>query len=82
MFKNIIFSIVCIIICMLFNLQHGISTHPDQGPVDVVFEVWHMPSIPYLDKNDTQLVPVIKKSEHLSCQHTRAGTPTPQHLQS
>jgi hypothetical protein len=82
MYKNILFSILCIIICVVFNLQHGISMLPDQGPVDEVFEVWHMPSIPYLDKNDTQLVPVIKKSEHLSCQHTRAGTPSLLHLQS
>lgn len=82
MYKNIIFSIICIIICMLFNLQHGISMLPKEGPVDVVFEVWHMPSIPYLDKYDTQQVPVIKKSEHLTCQQTRAGTPSLLHLQS
>ena len=77
MFKNIILSILCIIICMMSIFQHGISMLSEQGPVDEVFEVWRMPSIPYLDKHDTQQEPIIKKSEHLSCQNTRAGTPTP-----
>ena len=75
MYKTIIISIICIIICMMSIFQHSISMLSAQGPADEVFGVWRMPSIPYLDRLDTQQEPVIKKSEHLSCQHTRAGTP-------
>ena len=71
MYKTIIISIIC----MMSIFQHSISMLSAQGPAEEVFGVWRMPSIPYLDRLDTQQEPVIKKSEHLSCQHTRAGTP-------
>lgn len=82
MIRNIILTIYCIIFCMMLPILKHISILPISGSNDDMSSVhFTVPVIAYENRLPSTVYdkfPYIYKSQHFTCQNTRAGTSSSQ----
>ena len=72
MIRNIILTIYCIILSVMVLIWSNINPFPQEEIVDYRFDVcltWTNPQEVSAPSGTTHII----KSQHLTCQHTRAG---------
>ena len=78
--RIIIFTIYSIIICMMLLTKQDTSIFSNYSSTDVMFDMRPALLVMKTTKQGHESPTKVIKSQHLTCQITRAGTPLPNHL--
>lgn len=80
--RIIILTIFSIIVCMMLCIQNNLSLLSEKLRVGKVFDMRiHLIKQGFAKQDLTRTVlSYFPKSQHLTCQHTRAGTPDEPHI--
>ena len=78
--RIIILTIYSIIICMMLLTKQDTSIFSNYSSTDVMFDMRPALLVMKTTKQGHESPTKVIKSQHLTCQFTRAGTPLPNHL--
>ena len=78
--RFIILAIYIIIICMMLLTKQDTSIFSKYSSTDVMFDMRPAFIVMKTTKQGHESPSKVTKSQHLTCQFTRAGTPFPNHL--
>ncbi len=78
--RIIILIIYSIIICMMLLTKQDTSIFSNYSSTDVMFDMRPALLVMKTTKQGHESPTKVIKSQHLTCQFTRAGTPLPNHL--